>query len=561
MKRTLYLSVFLSGFSYANPNIQQESAISQLQELERDTDNNLAPRVSPIKQTQVKSIKNADKIMFVFKGVVLEGKSPLSQAEMLATFADYKHKKISVSMFQKLVNRLNSKFMAAGYILTRAYIPHQKAKNGVIKVAIAAGHFTGYDVMGNPPKSMREKIDHLIKPVLKEKPVNIKTLEHALLVLNQIPGFSVKSVISPNKKQKHAVHLTLITKSLATHLSAFSDNYLNRLDGSARLTANFDNYDVFPGSMLGLRISQTINPEVSNYMVATSKFPLGKNGDYLGLKYTTIKNSPNYSVLNPALASSQSAANSKTWQLSVTHPMQQTRLYSQDIFFDLNKITSNLDNSVFGNDFEDRISTMRLGSSWNFIGPKFSKARMTLSWTHGLGSAFGAGYETPSRENGELVFDKFNLNLTSIKNINSIMQAEMHVYAQTSYNILLSAEEFAVGGRYCGIGYDSSELVGDDGYCVHKQLNIALPSPRKFGINNWHAFAFHDNGLIRNKSHDTSTQSKKDKASSVGMGIAMKFSHNLAGKLLYALPLDHDIGLESDKKQRGRVFFNISYSE
>ena len=558
MKRTLYLSIFLSSFSYANPNIQQESAISQLQELERDTDNNLAPRVSPIKQTRVKSIKNADKIMFVFNGVVFKGKSPLSQAEMLATFADYKHKKISVSKFQKLVNRLNTKFMAAGYILTRAYIPHQKAKNGIITIEIAAGHFSSYEVIGNPPKSIREKITHLIKPVLKEKPMNIKTLEHALLVLNQIPGFSIKSVISPNKKQNNSVHLTLMTKTLATHLNAYSDNYLNKLDGSARLTANFENYDVFPGSMLGLKISQTINPEISNYMIAKSSFPIGNNGDYLSINYTTIKNAPNYSAINN-LIQTQARSNSKIWQIAVTHPLMQTRLYSQNIFFDLNNTNTNLTNSFFGNDFEDRISTMRLGSSWDFIGPKFSRAKMTLSWTHGLGSAFGAGYTSPSRQNGELVFDKFNFNMVSRKEINPIMQAVIHVYAQTSYNILLSSEEFAFGGRHCGIGYDSSEMVGDDGYCVHKQLNIALPNPGKLGLNNWHAFAFHDNGLIKNKSNDNSGQIKQDEAASAGFGLSMHFSNNLSAKILYALPLDHDIGLEGN--QKGRTFFNIVYND
>lgn len=555
MKKGLIFALTGALFANVPPN---ETTIPQLKELERSQENLTRPKLSPIKNVSSAILKNAEKISFVFNGVVFSGTSPLTEAEMQSVFKPYLHKKISVSKFQMLVAKLNNKFMAAGFILSKAYIPKQKARAGVIKLNLIAGHFRKYIIVGNPPANIREKIEHLIKPVMQEKPMNTKTLEHALFTLNNIPGFSIKSIISPNKKYEHAANLTLITKTLDTFVSAQADNYLNKLDGSVRIGATFENYDVFPGGMLAASVSQSINPEVSDYMILRSKLPLGKNGDFMQLRYTTLKNKPNYATLNIPTGNDENIGRSKLWQISFTHPIEQTRLYSQNIFFELSKNKNSLNSETFTNDFEDNISAMKLGSSWNFIGPKYTKNKLSITWTHGLGSAFGAGYENPSRQGGELNFDKLNVNLISHRFITPILQGEMHIYAQTGYNVLLSAEEFAFGGRYCGIGYDPSEMMGDDGFCIHKQLNMILPKPNKVGLKNWYAFAFHDNGAIKNKSHDTNSIAY-DEASSFGLGLGMQFSSNIHAKLLYGLPLDHDIGLERNRK--GRLFFNVSYHD
>lgn len=541
--------------SFALPTIQQESTISQLKELERADESFAGPKYTKPQVKKAGVIKNAEKVKFVLKGIVFSGKSPIPEQEMQQVFAKYLNKKISVQKLHELVQELSNTFMSKGYILSKAYIPKQKSKNGIIKISIIAGHFKSYTIAGNPPANIKAKIDELIKPVMREHPMNTKTLENALLTINQIPGCSVRSIISPHKNIDQAAHLTLVTEVKDSYFSAHADNYLNRVDGSVRLDAELKNYDVFPGSELGIRASQTVNPEVSHYIILNSKFPLGLKGNFVNFSYTSLKNRPNYSAIGFTI---DTTGRSKIWRVSVTHPIINTRLYSQNIFFDLKKANTTLESTTA---FDDRIAAFDIGSSWSFLGPKFSKSNIAITWEHGLGSAFGAGKTTQnlSRQDGSFNFNKFNLHFKSSKFINPIMNASIDVYAQTSYDVLLAPEEFAFGGRYCGIGYDPSEMMGDDGYCVHKQLNILLPKPNKVGLKNWYAFAFHDNGIIKNRTIDTSTALKRDEASSFGLGLGMQFNSKIHAKLLYGLPLDHDIGLENNRK--GRLFFNVSYHD
>lgn len=542
--------------SMAVPTIQQQSTISQQKELERADEIFVTPKYSLPEIAKPRYIKNAEKIDFILKGIVFSGESPIPENEMQKIFAKHINSKISVSKLQDLVRELSNTFMSQGYILSKAYIPKQQAKNGIIKINILAGHFKSYSITGNLPQNIKDKINELVKPVMREHPMNTKTLENALLVMNKIPGCSVRSIISPHSNIDQAAHLTLVTEVKDSYLYASADNYLNRLDGSARVAANLKNYDVFPGGELGISAAQSLNPEVSHYMILNSKFPLGLKGDFIDLSYTSLKNKPNYVALGLALNSN---GKSKIWSALITHPIKNTRLYSQNLFFNLKKIKTSIEGT---SQFEDRISSFDIGSNWSFIGPKFTESNLSLSWAHGLGSAFGAGYDTPSRKNGSLNFNKFYLHFRSSKFINPVLNANIDVYAQTSYDILLAPEEFAFGGRYCGIGYDASEMMGDDGYCLHKQINIMLPKPNKIGLANWYAFAFHDNGVIKNKSHDNFANVKRDEAASFGVGLGMKVNSNIRAKMLYGLPLNHDIGLEDiANKRKGRVFFNVNYQD
>lgn len=555
MQKILAISV-LSTVVLAQ-TYDQGTTVPQLNEIK--SADKLKLKIDTKKPKAVKSspIANAASIKFKLKGIKLLGNKSIPSSEIMKIFADVINKKITVKELQSIVNKVSELYLAKGFILSHAYIPPQEAKDGIIKIKLVEGYVKGFKLVGKLDEENNNKIRHLLKPISKEKPLRSQTLENAIYTINQIPGVRSKSLLSPNKDQKHAAILTIMSKFKDSSMDVGMDNYINKLDGSARLSANVENYSVITGGKIGLKYGQTINPEKSKYFTANTKMPLFYNGDFLDVNYTSVRNKPNYLAIG--INTVNDTGNSKIWNFLVTHPIKQTRHFSQNLIFNISRNNTNLIDSTNNSmKFDDTITSMRIGSIWTYLGRNNAQNYLSFTWSRGL-PALGADNTLPSRPGGNLKYSKINMEFEGTKSITRQLQATVNVSAQKSYNRLLSSEEFSFGGKYCGIGYDAGEMMGDDGYCVHKQINLLLPNANKFGLQRWYGFAFHDKGEVRNKTFPTlntpSSQKDKDFASSFGLGLNIKFNGNMQAQVLYALPLDKDVALENNRK--GRVFFTF----
>ena len=120
---------------------------------------------------------------------------------------------------------------------------------------------------------------------------------------------------------------------------------------------------------------------------------------------------------------------------------------------------------------------------------------------------------------------------------------------------LLSSEEFGVGGVSYGRGYDSSEIIGDQGFAGKLELQWNEPYEWNM-IEDYQLYSFFDIGRTFNEDAIANNQIT-DTLSSAGLGVRTDFTEDTKGSLTVAFPLNRDVQAENDRNPR--VYFSLSH--
>ena len=125
---------------------------------------------------------------------------------------------------------------------------------------------------------------------------------------------------------------------------------------------------------------------------------------------------------------------------------------------------------------------------------------------------------------------------------------------QTSSNPLLSSEEFGIGGRTYGRGYDSSEIVGDHGVAAKFELQWNTPEPIDF-VDKYQLFGFYDVGRVWNDDEVVNNIQRASLAST-GLGVRVDVLGNISGEVMAAIPLTRNV--QTRGSEDTRFFFSLS---
>lgn len=129
-----------------------------------------APKASPVTKIP-ESIKA---ISFELKAVNIEGMSVFQNGEFESLYANELNKQVSLAIAWTIADEITKKYRDAGYFLSRAYVPEQKIKDGVIHIRVVEGYVSAVEL----PKEIENSsiVQHYLADFLKNKPTNMKTL-------------------------------------------------------------------------------------------------------------------------------------------------------------------------------------------------------------------------------------------------------------------------------------------------------------------------------------------------------------------------------------------------
>ena len=137
-----------------------------------------------------------------------------------------------------IAESITDRYHAAGYFLSRAYVPPQSIKDGKITVKVIEGYVGNVKVSGAIGDN--RVIQEYVARLMMMKPVTIDAVESFLLRLNDLPGYSFRAVLSPleNREQDDpAVELVMepVSKDAKGSISFddFSSHYLGPDEFSA----------------------------------------------------------------------------------------------------------------------------------------------------------------------------------------------------------------------------------------------------------------------------------------------------------------------------------------
>ena len=139
------------------------------------------------------------KIKFVLSSVSTEGVTVYKAEDLKSTYSDMLGKNISLLDAQEIAKRITALYHKDGYVLSQAVVPPQDVAGGVLKIRVVEGFVGGVivpDSVGS--ESERKIIESYADHIKAERPVNTQTLEHYLLLINDLPGVTVNGLLRPS---------------------------------------------------------------------------------------------------------------------------------------------------------------------------------------------------------------------------------------------------------------------------------------------------------------------------------------------------------------------------
>jgi hemolysin activation/secretion protein len=497
----------------------------------------------------------AQKIKFKLNGVILEGNHVYSTQQLKLVYQKDLGKTITVAELFTIVQNLTNYYRNNGYIISRAILPPQHVKNGVVIIRIIEGFIGKVNVTGCP-RGAKCQVWLFGEKIKECRPLEISRMEKYLLIANEIPGTEVKAVLSPSKTVTSAADLTLVTNNKPTVGYVSYDNYGTRYIGPQQMTGNIGfNSLITSGDSTQLTITKTPKGGELTYIDLNYNMPVDDEGSRWFVGGTRTHTHPLF-VLRPT----QIDGLTDNYYTTLTYPLIRTRTKSATLRAGFNYLDSNV--TTF--DFElytDHIRSLDLGGTYNFSDSWYGANLISGDFRQGLpilGYTSNTNPQTAktSRPGGRGDYTKFAIQVSRLQAIRGPLSIYGLLSGQWAFNPLLASEQFTFGGSLLGRGYDIAEILGDKGLAgtLELRLDVATGTP----LQNLQFYIFYDAGEIWNFKNIPGTQ-RKISGTVTGIGTRFYFTRTVSGNLMWTQTLTKQVAAEEliGDGRRPRVFFSV----
>lgn len=497
----------------------------------------------------------ADEMAFVLKGVTINGASAYPAGQLDALFQNKIGTDITLMYLFELANAITVKYRNDGYILSRAVVPQQEIRDGHVTIDIVEGYISNIVVNNAPDESAQNRVQSIAGNITRYRPVNIKDIERYLLLVRDMAGFNVDSLIRPAAEGVGAADLVLDVDYDPFMVSAGIDNYgtkfLGPLQGTIRLQGNslLRTGDRTVARYVATDTFVPWNQQELRYFDVSHSTPITDEGTMLTVSATRALANPGNS-----LEALDAKSRNTIFSIEASHPFirsRQTNLFGSAQFNMIH--TGNQLASLTLAD--DRLRVVRLNASFDHADQWNGISQITGEVSKGL-DIFGASNTSSaelSRARGESRFLKFNVDAARLQKLFGNLNLYAQVRGQFTNDRLLSAEEFGVGGGMFGRGYDNSEITGDRGYAGKLELqyngNVGLSY-----LQDYQGFLFYDAGKVFQSDGKGGPDAS---IASVGGGVRFNVNDGMSGSLTLAKPLTKGVDADNGDKD-WRAYFSMS---
>ncbi len=211
-----------------------------------------------IEETLRPAMSAPETARFLVKGFHITHITAFTESELLPLLKDFIDQELSLSDLMRAAEILNRYYRDNGYFVARSYIPEQDIKDGIVEIIVLEGKIDRVSVKTIGDVRLHESIvEDTLKSALPTGGVIRKDrLERGLLLLNDLPGVNVTSVLSPGSKIGTSLLTTEVTQGPRLTGNIDFDNYGNKFSGAMRGGAGVNLNDAFGrGDQVSLRVT------------------------------------------------------------------------------------------------------------------------------------------------------------------------------------------------------------------------------------------------------------------------------------------------------------------
>ncbi|MDB5490675.1 MAG: Hemolysin activation/secretion protein [Micavibrio sp.] len=495
--------------------------------------------------------KGAEKNFFVLDHLQLDGVTAYTQGDLEPIYGPYLGQKISLADLYIIAAALQQKYLDDGYLLARVSVPKNPVHKGSARLIAHEGYIRQVSVTGVTNAHTLTTVQGYLGHVAgSRQALNTEDLQHAMFLVNDLPGINARAHLIPVKDDAEGYDLLIDAGYKPYDAVIGLDNYGTRYIGPYQVSG-----ELALNGLLGqderIDIQTVIAPDLHNspelyYLGLNYQQPISSRGTILEVFGNSDYVSPGYN-LKPY------DAHGRAWHTGLS--LLQSFVRSQyanlkaHITFDMRN-TSNWDNA-FATQY-DRIRTIRGGMQGDYKDNWLDRAAanaFVLEVSQGLNIL-------NATENGNFTshpaarpdFTKITAELQRLQNVADNVDVFFGLNGQWANKPLYSAEEFGVGGSQYGRGYYFSDILGDKGIAAKVEVQWNRPS-RSQWFDHYQLYAFLDAGKVWNFNRDID-QPPTGELLSTGVGFRTSLNSNVDMDFTIAQPLNRDVPAQGNRAPR-----------
>ncbi|CAA7623896.1 Hemolysin activation/secretion protein [Candidatus Terasakiella magnetica] len=495
----------------------------------------------------------ADAIRFTLSEVKLTGATVFAKADLAPLWAEFMGKEISLTQVYKVAEAITAKYRNAGYILSRAIVPPQRIKTGIVEIKIVEG-FVGEVLIEGDAKGRAKLFQRWGQRIKASRPLNVAVLERYSLLANDLPGAKVRVVLRPSKTVQGASDVVFIIEHKYFEGFASLDNRGTRTSGPFEYTLGAS-----VNSALGLyeKVSliwlNTTDPNELRYLSFQYDEVLTPEGLRLTVTANHSEGEPG-GTLQPLAVRTRN----NTFGVGWTKPLIRRRHKNLSVSTGLTWRDS-ISEQLGTLSSDDRIRSVRIGGSFDYSDAWQGVNLVAMDLHKGLDILGATEFDsrTKSRNHGRADFTKVTADLSRTQKLPQNFSLTAGITGQYATTALLASEEFGFGGSQFGRAYDSSEITGDSGIAAKLELQYT-GQLEDMGMKYYQPFVFYDLGLTHDR--DPINQAATRTGASMGLGARFGVTDYTNGSLEFDLPLTRPVASEqaSGKGKNTRMFFSLT---
>ena len=479
---------------------------------------------------------------FVLRRVMIKGAYAVPPDRLALIYRPLIGRRADLATAAYIAARVTALYRERGYFLSRAVVPVQDVKDGSIEIAVIEGYvarvrFAGPGAAGLLASDRLGLLQGLTARIEAMRPLRASSLERALLIVNDFPGFKAQAVLTKLPEQEAApgaVGLIVQLERKPPDFSVSYDNYGSRFTGPGEvsLSAGF-------GNILTAGDRGTFSTLLTT-RIREAKANIGNYTTPLNTKGLSLSANGGYSTVIPGFTLRPLDVRSKSYNggAQLSQILVRTRRTTASVAAGFDAADNSTD--FLGNVlYRDRIRALRISGLLDYTDDwhGINTGGFILSQGLDLFGASRTGSANLSRANGHSDFTKILASLSRLQQLTPFWQFYGGASGQYAFNPLLASEEFGYGGSAFGRAYDPSEITGDDGLAGALELRFnGIPEWRRTVVQ---PFTFYDIGKVwKNNGGGSGTIMS---GASAGGGFRFFSLDTVSGAVTIAVPLTRSV--------------------
>ncbi len=474
----------------------------------------------------------ADAVRLTLRDVTFSGMTAYTPADMRPLYEALIGRDISLADLYTLADQVTARYHKDGYLLSIALVPEQQVQSGAVTIQVVEGAVGEVGFSGKiagPEKFPRG----FASRIASSRPLKAGALERNVLLIGDLPGVNVQSVLRPSPSQFGAADLDLVIQQLPAEGFVSIDNGGSRYLGPWAMSGGISLYsrlglyeqidltaagDPFDGSMLYLQGALTL--------------PIHATGALAG---DTIQFAGLYSWAKPDLPEEvfpfHTRSENVEWRATYFVPVIRSR--DQNLSARLSFIWRDLENRITDlpedarNPSREHVRILQPRLTFDQVDPASNGVSLIdIAGNIGMDILGASDKRDPRlvRRFGDGEFFYVTATLARLQPLAPRLALFVRADGQLSSGPLPTTERFGVGGSTFGTGFAPGTLTGDDGVAGRAELRYGFETGSK-SISGVQIYVHGDYGWV----HDRKTPGPySHDLASIGLGVRMNIFETLA---------------------------------